>query len=114
MSLTYIDTNKQPVSTEPGAGKVADVINEKLCGAKNVVAKLRWLKERDELKLSSDASTHQLVYLLDGEGVITLEGKEQKVVKGAGIYLGPSESAEIKQSGSGVTKLFHLIVPKNS
>jgi hypothetical protein len=34
------------------------------------------------------------------------------VRKGSGVYVGPSESVAIKQSGTGPLKLFHLIVPR--
>ncbi len=48
---------------------------------------------------------------MDGDGTITLNGTDHKVGKGAGIYLGPSESASITQTGGRSLKLFHLVVP---
>ena len=51
---------------------------------------------------------------MEGEGTISLNSKDHKVGQGAGIYLGPSESARVTQSGSGTLKLFHLTAsPKN-
>jgi hypothetical protein len=40
--------------------------------------------------------THQLTYLIEGDGAITLKDKDYEVVKGAGIYLEPSEKASIR------------------
>ena len=49
---------------------------------------------------------------MEGEGVIRLENKDYAVKKGAGIYLGPKETASISHAGDSPLKLFHLIVPK--
>ena len=111
MSLTFIDTNKISHSQQPGAGEFAEILNKQLCGAENVVGTLHWLKSGEKLDVRSDAQTHQLVYLMEGEGTITLDAKEHKVKKGAGVYLGPSESASIRPAGAAPLKLFHLVVP---
>jgi glyoxylate utilization-related uncharacterized protein len=111
MSLTFIDTNKIAHSKLPGAGEYAEILNDKLCGAKNVVGSLRWLHPGEKLDVRSDAKTHQLVYLMEGEATILLDSKEHAVKKGAGVYVGPSESASIRQAGSAPLKLFHLVVP---
>ena len=111
MSLTFIDTNKVAHTKLAGAGEYAEVLNGKLCGAKNVVGSLRWLNSGEKLDVRSDANTHQLVYLMEGEGTITLDSKDHNVKKGAGFYVGPSESASIRQAGSAPLKLFHLVVP---
>lgn len=114
MANTYIDTNKLPRTRMPGSGEMVEILNNALCGAKNVVGSLRWLKSGEQLDVRSDANTHQLVYLMEGEGTITLESKDHQVAKGNGIYLGPSESARIAQRGGAPLKLFHLVVPKQS
>ena len=111
MSLTFIDTNKISHSQQPGAGEFAEILNKQLCGAENVVGTLHWLKSGEKLDVRSDARTHQLVYLMDGEGTITLDAKDHQVKKGAGVYVGPSESAVIKPAGTAPLKLFHLVVP---
>jgi glyoxylate utilization-related uncharacterized protein len=111
MSLTFIDTNKISHAELPGSGEFAEILNQKLCGAENVVGSLRWLKPGEKLDIRSDKNTHQLVYLMQGEATITLDSKDHSVRKGSGIYLGPSESATIKQSGTAPLKLFHLVVP---
>ena len=105
MSLTFIETNKLAKKATAGQGEVTEVLNAALCGAKNVHGSLRWLKP--------DATDkHQLIYLMDGKGNIRLNNKDYSVEKGAGIYLGPSETATI-QAGSGASlKLFHLLVPR--
>ena len=112
MSLTFIDTNtlaKKPVF---GQGEVTEVLNQALCGAKNVLGSLRWLKGAETYK--ADASgKHQLVYVMDGKGRITLNDKSYDIEQGGGVYLGPTESASF-QASAGTLKLFQLVVPKFS
>jgi hypothetical protein len=111
MSLTFIDTNTLPRVRSAGQGEATEVLNEALCGARNVQGSLRWLAPSDELK-PAPTDRHQLIYLMEGEGSIAINGKIYQVGKGAGVYLGPSETATIK-AGSGKTlKLFHLVVPQ--
>jgi quercetin dioxygenase-like cupin family protein len=109
MPLTYIDTNTLPRKSSPGHGEITEVLNEALCGAKNVRGSLRWLKAGDSFKAEAD-NRHQLVYLMDGKGRITLNGKGYDVGKGAGVYLAPSEKATIEAVNA--LKLFVLLVPK--
>jgi glyoxylate utilization-related uncharacterized protein len=111
MSLTFIDTNKIPHSKTPGSGEFAEILNQQLCGAENVVGSLRWLKAGEKLEVRSDKDTHQLVYLMEGEGAITLDSKEHSVKKGAGVYVGPSEFVVVQAAGAAPLKLFHLVVP---
>jgi len=110
MSLTFIDTNKLPRKAAPGQGEMTEVLNQALCGAKNVVGSLRWLNAGDTFQAAA-SDKHQLVYLMDGKGKIKLKGKDYDVNKGAGVYLGPSETATVEASG-GALKLFVLVVPK--
>jgi mannose-6-phosphate isomerase-like protein (cupin superfamily) len=113
MSTTFIDTNKiAPVTLANGHGRYAEILNGALCGAQNVVGSLHWLDAGQKIDAANDASTHQLLYLMEGQGKIRLEGKDYDVSKGAGVYLGPSERASISQTGSAPLKLFHLVVPK--
>lgn len=112
MSNTYIDTIRLPRTAVAGSGDVTEILNESLCGAKNVLGRLRWLQAGDALDLVCDARTNQLVYLMAGEGTITLNGQDHEVGQGAGIYLGPSEQARIRHRGSAPLKLFHLVVPR--
>jgi quercetin dioxygenase-like cupin family protein len=110
MSFTFINTQQLPRSATPGRGEMTEVLNETLCGAKNVVATLHWLKPNDVFRAEA-ANKHQLVYLMDGKGRITLNGKHYDVGKGAGAYLGPSETAEVA-AADGTLKLFVLVVPQ--
>jgi quercetin dioxygenase-like cupin family protein len=110
MALTFINSQKLPRRARPGHGEMTEVLNEALCGAKNVVATLHWLKAKDVFQAEA-ADKHQLVYLMDGKGRITLNGKTYDVGKGAGAYLGPSETAEIAAT-DGILKLFVLVVPQ--
>jgi len=111
MSLTFIDTNKLPKQTSAGKGEFTEVLNQALCGAKNVLATLRWLKQADTFKADAP-DEHQLVYVMEGKGRIKLNGADYDVEKGGGIYLGPSETATFEPANGGALKLFHLVVPQ--
>jgi glyoxylate utilization-related uncharacterized protein len=114
MANTYIDTNTLPHTKIAGSGEYVEVLNNALCGARNVVGSLRWLQAGEKYDAVSDAKTNQLLYLMEGEATIALDGKDHQVAKGNGIYLGPNEKARISHRGSAPLKLFHLVVPKQS
>ena len=115
MAISYIDTEQCPRSRLPGAqGAVAEIVNSDLCGAKNVTGMLRWLKAGESFDAEPLPGQHQLIYLMDGSGVINLGTKDYEVPKGAGVYLGPRESASIRQAGHLPLKLLHLVVPQSS
>jgi quercetin dioxygenase-like cupin family protein len=108
--LTFIDTNALP-RNKTAEGEFTEVLNGELCGAKNVVAALRWLKPGE--KFSAEASNrYQLLYLMEGKGTIRLDNKDYEVSKGAGVYLAPSETATIRAGENDSAKLFHLVVAK--
>jgi mannose-6-phosphate isomerase class I len=108
--LTFINTNKLP-RKKTAEGEVTEVLNRDLCGAKNVVAALRWLESGERFK--ADASDkYQLLYLMEGSGSIRLDNKDYEVSKGAGVYLGPSETATIQPAAGASLKLLHLVVPR--
>jgi hypothetical protein len=111
MSLTFIDTNKLPKKALTGQGEVTEVLNEALCGARNVHGSLRWLRSAETFKPDA-CSKHQLIYLMEGKGSIRLNNRDYNVEKGAGIYLGPSETATIQAANGASLKLFHLVVPQ--
>ena len=111
---TFIKTGDCPRESVEGSGLVAEILNEKLCGAKDVLAKLHWLNGKDQLKADAKAGTHELVYLMEGNAIINLNHKDYPVTKGAGVYLGPNETATVKTDGSGEVKLLHLIVPEKN
>ena len=111
MPNTYIDANRIPRNRVQGAGEEAEILNSDLAGAKNVVAKLHWLDRGDYLD-AGEPGFHHLVYLMDGEAAIALNGGDHSVGKGAGVYVGPSETARISHAGSTPLKLFHLKVPR--
>src|SRR5947209_17310815 len=108
--LTFIDTNKLPRVKTP-QGEVTEVLNHDLVGAKNVLGMLRWLKPGERFQAET-SDRHQLVYLMEGRGSVHLDGKSYEVSRGAGVYLGPSESATIQAADGAPVKLFHLVVPK--
>lgn len=109
MTTTFIDTNKLP-RIPSGAGAFTEILNGPLVGAKNVLGTLRWLDAGESFEAAASGK-HQLLYLMEGSGVIRLEGKDYDVRKGSGVYLAPEDSASIRPSG-GSLKLFHLEVPK--
>ena len=109
---TFIDTKKCPRIKLPGGkGEAAEILNRDLCGAKNVLAKLRWLKNGEKFDAESLKDTYQLIYLMDGSGIINLGKKDYEVAKGAGVYLGPSETASVRALAGASMKLLHLVVP---
>jgi len=111
MSLTFIDTNRLPKKASAGHGEVVEVLNEALCGAHNVHGSVRWLKHGDTFAPEVN-DKHQLIYLMEGKGRVRLDGQNYGVEKGAGVYLGPSETATIEAIDGASLKLFHLIVPR--
>ncbi len=111
MSTTLIHTNDVPRRDLGARGEAAEILNKALCGAENVHGTLRWLDAGERFDAEAAADSHQLLYLMEGSGVIHLNGKAYDVAKGAGIYLGPSETAGIAQRGNDRLKLFHLVVP---
>jgi glyoxylate utilization-related uncharacterized protein len=106
----FIDTNTLPRLKTP-QGDVTEILNSALAGAKNVLGTLRWLKSGQTFNADA-GNKHQLIYLMEGQGSITLENKQHEVSKGMGIYLGPSETAAIQAAQGASLKLFHLIVPQ--
>ena len=109
-TLTFINTNELPRVKTP-QGELTEVLNNSLCGARNVLGMLRWLSSGQ--KLTAEAGKkHQWIYLMEGKGRITLEGKDYDVSKGAGVYLGPAETATIQPAEGASLKLFHLVVPQ--
>jgi glyoxylate utilization-related uncharacterized protein len=109
-TLTFIDTNTLPRVQTP-EGEVTEVLNNALQGAKNVLGTLRWLKSGEQFH-AAPQEKHQLIYLMEGNGSIHLEDKDYEVPRGAGVYLGPSETATIRPAEGQSVKLFHLIVPQ--
>ncbi len=111
MTTTFIDSSTcAKVDLPDGQGTLDEILNRELCGAENGVGMLRWLASGDQFDSDAKSDKHQLIYLMDGDGVIVLEGKDYEVKKGAGIYLGPGESASVRPAENGEVKLFHLVV----
>jgi glyoxylate utilization-related uncharacterized protein len=109
---TFIDTTRcERIKLDDISGEMAEIVNRDLCGAEDVLAMLRWLKGGQKFEAASLRDTHQLVYLMEGDGVINLDGKDYDVTKGAGVYLGPEETATVAQTGTTEIKLLHLLVP---
>ena len=104
----FIDTNNLPREKAEG-GEFAEILNGPLAGAKNVLGALRWIEPGKQFHADA-IDKHQLIYLMEGQGRIRLEGKDYDIRKGAGVYLGPAESASIEAADGGALKLFHLVV----
>jgi quercetin dioxygenase-like cupin family protein len=109
-TTTFIDTNKLPRVQTPH-GEFTEVLNQQLAGAKNVLGVLRWLSSGEQFTAEA-SDKHQLLYFMEGKGRIRLEGKDYEVSRGAGVYLGPSETATIQAGEDASAKLFHLTVPQ--
>jgi len=105
----FIDTNKLPRKST-AQGELTEILNSELAGAKNVLGVLRWLKPGEKFNAEA-GDKHQLVYLMEGQGSLTLEKKEHEVQKGMGLYLGPAETATFQAAPGSSLKLFHLVVP---
>ena len=108
MTTTFIDTNKL-ARLDSSQGEFTEILNGALAGAKNVLGTLRWLNSGESFN-AAPIGRHQLIYLMEGSGVIQLEGKDYDVRKGSGVYLGPTESATIRPADGSSVKLFHLVV----
>ena len=109
-TLTFINTNDLPRVKTP-YGESSEILNERLAGAKKVLGTLRWLSSGEQFTPET-TDKHQLIYLMEGKGSIRLDGKDYDAGKGAGVYLGPSETATIQAANGESLKLFHLIVPR--
>src|SRR5580698_11289299 len=96
-SLTFIDTKTLPRVKTP-QGEVTEILNQQLVGAKNVLGTLRWLSPGEKFQ-ADPTEKHQLIYLMEGSGQIRLDDKDYDVSHGAGVYLGPLESATIQAGG---------------
>ncbi len=108
--ITFIDTEAcERKSLDNDQGKMAEVVNKALCGAEQMSASLRWLGEGERFEAAPLTGAHQLIYMMEGNGVVTLEGKDYSVGPGAGLYLAPGESAGLRGAGGGTLKAFHLI-----
>ncbi len=108
--ITFVDTGAcERKSLGEGRGEAAEVVNQSLCGAEQISASLRWLGEGDRLEAAPLSGSHQLIYMMEGNGVVSLDGKDYDVGPGAGLYLAPGESAALRGAGGGTLKAFHLI-----
>jgi quercetin dioxygenase-like cupin family protein len=105
----FIDTNQLPRVQTPH-GEFTEILNAQLVGAKNVLGTLRWIPS-GETFVPEIVDQHQLIYLMEGKGTIRLENKDYEVTQGAGVYLGPSETAGFQAGPGASLKLFHLVVP---
>jgi hypothetical protein len=111
-TTTFINTNELPRVQTPH-GEATEIINDALVAAKNVLGTLRWLNSGEKF-VAEPKDRHQLIYLMEGSGTITLAGKDYDVSRGAGVYLGPAETAVFKAADGANLKLFHLEVRRIS
>lgn len=110
--LTFIETDQVERKTlGEGLGEAAEIVGPEICGASEVRGVLRWLGPGERIEAAPLPDAHQLLYLMEGQGVIELKGKAHEVGAGGGIYLGPGEGAQVRQAGAGKLKVFHVTVP---
>ena len=105
----FIDTNKLPRAKGP-QGEFTEILNERLAGAKNVLGVLRWLESGEQFDADA-GDKHQLIYLMEGNGIARLGNQEHPVSKGMGLYLGCSERATLRAAPGVSVKFLHLVVP---
>lgn len=110
MALTFIHTNEIP-RVHTAEGDTAEIVNQQLCGARNVVGTLHWLSPGEMFRAEA-GSRHQLIYLMEGQATVQLGDKAYEIAKGAGAYLGPDETATIMARDGQTAKLFRLVVPR--
>ena len=109
-TTTFINTNELARIKGP-QGEVTEILNGPLAGARNVLGTLRWLGPGEAFTAEA-LDKHQLIYLMEGKGIIRLDNQDYEVTRGAGVYLGPAESAGFKAADGASMKLFHLVVPR--
>ena len=114
MSVTVINTNELPRLKTSGSGEFKEILNKALCGAERSVVTLHWLLDGETLNVQGNGETHELYYVMEGEGIVTLNANKYSLKRGAGVYLEPRDKAQIKQTAGTSLKLFHLSVPKIS
>jgi quercetin dioxygenase-like cupin family protein len=112
MPSTIIHTSQLPRHNAP-QGEVCEIINRELAGANNVVGMLRWLKSGEKFEAAPEG-WHQLLYVMEGQGTLRLDGGAHEISRGSGAYLGPSEAATVEAGSGSPLKLLHLIVPQIS
>ena len=107
--ITFIDTGAcEQKNLGEGLGEAAEVVSKDLCGAEQIRASLRWLGAGERFDAEPLAEAHQVIYVMEGSGTVSLDGKDYDVSPGAGLYLGPGESAGLSGAEGGL-KAFHLI-----
>lgn len=109
MQTVFIDTNTLPREKTADGGAVTEILSERLGGAKNVAGTLRWLNAGERFE-AHPLDRHQLLYVMDGDAEVTLEGRTHDVHTGMGLYLAPSEGATLTGRGGQTAKIFHLVV----
>ncbi len=115
MTTLYIDTEAcRRIPLAGMQGTAAEIVSNDLCGANHVRGMLRWLGPGERFDAESLLENHQLIYVMKGDGVVTLGGRDYDFTKGAGIYLRRGETASIKHSGREALKLLHLVVVRLS
>ena len=114
MATTLIRSLELPRTDLGVRGEVAEILNRDLCGAENVVGRLHWLERGEAFAAYALADTHQLLYRMEGAAIIRLDGNHYPIERGAGIYLGPAETATVEHAGMTTAKLLHLIVPRKA
>ena len=110
---TFIDTAKcERVKSTQFQGEFSEIVNKELCGAQDVVGTLRWLNKDEQFQAQPLEGNCQLIYLMEGSGIIHLQDKDYEVAKGMGAYLDLGEEANVANFGAEPLKLFHLVVPE--
>jgi len=111
MSATIVDMAALP-RIKDASGELVEVLNRETCGAEYAHGVLRFVESGRQFDAATEEPMHQLIYVLEGAGVIKIDAVEYDVEKGGGVYLAPLETAKVGQKGAEPLKLFHLTVPQ--
>ena len=98
MTTHHFYRYQQAAAREDSAGRGHRDPESAAGGREECPGTLRWLKSGEKFQ-ADPAEKHQLIYLMEGSGQIRLENKDYDVGRGAGVYLGPSETATIQAGG---------------
>jgi mannose-6-phosphate isomerase-like protein (cupin superfamily) len=108
----YIDTDTcEEVHLDDAQGTVKEIMNASLCGASSGTATLRRLSPGEEVTIAGLPQSVQLLYVIEGNALLTLKGRPYPVTPGAGVYLDRNESIHVAQEGTEEAHILHLIVP---
>ena len=86
------------------------IVSEKTCGAKNLAITIVEMEPGGFQHLHSH-KPEQMYYILEGHGVMNVDGKEQTVQAGNCIFFPPSTVHGLKNTGEGMLRYISAASP---